>query len=102
MGWVNIAAIPIKPEWQFTTSINSTVEWVRLRHSINDPSFVYGHLAQVDEMRDFYDLKRIYPYEPRIYKIISPPFFTSRRLAVRMQQPKYTQLLWMVQIDIWV
>lgn len=102
MGWVNIAAIPNKKEWQFTTTIDVSVEWVRLRHTINDPSLVYGHIAQVDGMTDFYGVRRIYPYDAGVYRIIPPPMFASRRLAVRMTKPQYTQLLWMVKVDIYI
>jgi len=102
MGWVNIAAIPLKDEWQFTTTINSTIEWVRVRHDINDPSFVYGHLAQVNGMSDFYGMRRIYPFDTGVYRMISPPMFDSRRLSLRMTVPKYTQLLWIARVDVYI
>lgn len=101
MPWLNIAAIPAKQEWQFTKQIPKAAEWFRIRHSISEPSF-YGYLAQCDEMQDFYELIKIYPYEPRIYKLVSPPFFTSRRVAFKMMPTRYSQLIWVVNIDVWV
>jgi hypothetical protein len=101
MPWLNVAGIPAKNSWQFTAQIPLNIEWIRIRHSLSDPSF-FGYLAQCDKMRDFYELIKIYPYEPRIYKLDCPPSFTSRRIAFKMSSTKRTLLTWVVYVDIWV
>ncbi|MBD2571351.1 hypothetical protein [Anabaena lutea] len=104
MGWVNISAIPISKKWQFSELLDPSVEWVRIRHSLSEPStFTYGQFAQVDNFLNFYDKRRIYPQsENEIFKIVAPPMFSSRRIGIRKTSKEYSSLTWTAYIDIYV
>ncbi len=105
MGWVNVGAIPISDEWQFTSLIDNSVEWIRVRHTLNSaPVFInYGYIAQVDNYRDFTSFRRIYPRSNNtVLRMPSPPSFTSRRLCFKKRRGVMSQFFWLVNIDVWV
>ncbi|WP_414550506.1 hypothetical protein [Anabaena sp. CCY 0017] len=105
MGWVNVAAIPISDDWQFTYLIDSSVEWIRVRNILNsDPLFInYGYIAQVDNYQDFADFSRIYPVENNtVLEMKKPLPFSSRRFGVRKRAGVKSQFFWIVEIDVWV
>lgn len=105
MGWVSVATIPISDKWQFTSLIDSSVEWIRVRHTLNsEPLFInYGYIAQADNHQDFANFRRIYPGKQNIVlQMTKPPSFTSRRLCVRKRRGVKSQFFWLVNIDVWV
>jgi len=105
MQWVNISAISVSSKWQFSQVLDPSVEWVRIRHYLSSepPIFTRGLFAQADNFLNFYDKRRIYPQsENDTFKIVAPPMFTSRRIAIRKTSREYTSLTWTAYIDIYV
>ncbi|WP_206757918.1 hypothetical protein, partial [Anabaena cylindrica] len=97
-------AIPISDKWQFTSSIDESVEWIRVRHTLNsDPLFInYGYITQVDSYQDFANFQRIYPTENNtVLEMKPPPSFTNRRIGVKKINRVKSQFLWIVNIDAW-
>lgn len=107
MGWINIAAIPISQEWQFTSPINDLVQSVRVRNGLGlnfEPIFNnYGFISQVDNFKDFANYRRIYPTKDNVViEFIKPIAFKSRRIAVRLNNRIRTKISWIVNIDVWI
>lgn len=105
MGWVNIAAIPISEQWQFTAPISDVVQSVRIRNTLNsEPLFINnGIIAQVDNFKDFANFRRIYPSKDNlVIEFIKPQAFKDRRIAVRKNSRVKSKFLWIVNIDAWI
>jgi hypothetical protein len=105
MGWVNIATIPISEQWQYTALIDASVEWIRIRHTLNsDPLFInYGYITQADNFKDFADFRRIYPTENNtVIEFKKPPSFNSRRIAIKKRNGVKSNFFWLVNVDVWV
>lgn len=103
MGWNNLAAISVTEKWQFSSPLDVSIDWIRVRHNLFNaviPFNLYGYIAQVDNYQDFADSRRIYPTNNVVLNFKKPVPFTNRMIGVKRKFIK-TNFPWVIYIDVW-
>lgn len=104
MTWQLHQELTLTGEWQYSSVIEASLGYVRLKHSTTG---IYSKLliAQAQTLPnqpvEFWDFHTTFAKpEYDLFEFVSPPFFTDRRLAFKVIRASGMLAPWHLQIEI--